>query len=49
MNHPGLGVDALTLRLGVKGSGSLMFLGNALRMRLRIWMQVVGMASQSPW
>lgn len=36
----------VTLRLGVKGSGSLMLRGKALRMRFRIWMQLVGMTSQ---
>ena len=35
-----------TLRFGVKGSGSLMFRGKALRMRFRIWMQLGGMTSQ---
>ena len=37
-----------TLRLGVKGSGSLMFLGKAERMRFLIWMQLGGMTSQNP-
>ena len=37
-----------TLRLGVKGSGSLMFLGKADRMRFLIWMQFGGMTSQKP-
>ena len=35
-----------TLRFGVKGSGSLMFRGKALRIRFRIWMQLGGMTSQ---
>ena len=36
-----------TLRLGVKGSGSLMLRGKALRMRFLIWMQLGGMTSQN--
>lgn len=36
----------LTFKFGVKGSGNLMFLGNALRMRFLIWMQFGGMTSQ---
>ena len=35
-----------TLRLGVKGSGSLMLRGKALRMRFLIWMQLGGITSQ---
>lgn len=35
-----------TFRFGVKGSGSLMFRGKALRMRFLIWMQLGGMTSQ---
>ena len=37
----------VTLRFGVKGSGSLMLRGKALRMRFRIWMQFGGMTSQN--
>ena len=36
-----------TLRLGVNGSGSLMFLGKALSIRFLIWMQLAGITSQS--
>ena len=36
-----------TLRLGVKGSGSLMLRGKALSMRFLIWMQFGGMTSQN--
>ena len=34
-------------RLGVKGSGSVMALGYAERMRLRSWMQFSGMTLQN--
>ena len=37
-----------TLRLGVKGSGSLMLRGKADRMRFLIWIQLGGMTSQKP-
>ena len=37
-----------TLRFGVKGSGSLIFLGKAERMRFLIWMQLGGITSQKP-
>ena len=36
-----------TLRLGVKGSGSLMLRGKALSMRFLIWMQFGGITSQN--
>ena len=36
-----------TFKFGVKGSGRRMFLGNADKIRLRIWMHVAGMASHS--
>ena len=35
-----------TFKLGVKGSGSLMLRGKALRIRFLIWMQLGGMTSQ---
>ena len=37
-----------TLRLGVKGSGSLMFRGKAERIRFLIWIQLGGITSQNP-
>ena len=36
-----------TFRLGVKGSGRRMLRGKALRIRLRIWMQLGGTALQT--
>ena len=40
-------VNCDTLRLGVKGSGSLMLRGNADSMRFLIWIQFGGMTSQN--
>lgn len=37
-----------TFKLGVKGSGSLMLRGKALRIRFLSWMQLGGITSQKP-
>ena len=39
-------MSSQTFKLGVDGSGSLMLRGKALRMTLRIWMQLKGITSQ---
>lgn len=41
-------MQLFTFRLGVKGSGSLMLRGKALRIRFLSWMQLGGMTSQKP-
>ena len=42
-----ISVSMSTLRLGVNGSGRRMLRGNALSIKLRIWMQFGGMTSQN--
>ena len=42
-----ISVSMSTFRLGVNGSGSRMFRGNALRIRFRIWIQFGGITSQN--